>query len=116
MFETILLERDGGVATISLNRPRALNAFDGRMHEELGVAVREAGIERLFTLGELAARAAQAFGRGADAFQDLDALCAELMPLLSPGTTVLVKGSRFMRMERVVNRLVDGADADEGGR
>ena len=87
----------------------------GRMHEELGVAAREAGIERLFTLGELAARAAQAFGRGADAFQDLDALCAQLIPLLSPASTVLVKGSRFMRMERVVNRLVDGAGADEGG-
>jgi 2-(1,2-epoxy-1,2-dihydrophenyl)acetyl-CoA isomerase len=42
LFETILLERDGGVATISLNRPRALNAFDGRMHEELQEALDDA--------------------------------------------------------------------------
>ncbi len=39
MYETILFERDGGVATIALNRPEVLNAFDGRMHEELHEAL-----------------------------------------------------------------------------
>lgn len=86
-----------------------------RLHQELGEAARTAGIERLFTLGELSAHAAQGFGSGARAFQDVDALCGELTPLLGPATTVLVKGSRFMRMERVVQRLLAEAGADGEG-
>ena len=35
MYETILFEKTGGLATIALNRPEVLNAFNGRMHEEL---------------------------------------------------------------------------------
>jgi 2-(1,2-epoxy-1,2-dihydrophenyl)acetyl-CoA isomerase len=35
VYETILFERDGGVATIALNRPEVLNAFNGQMHGEL---------------------------------------------------------------------------------
>ncbi len=41
MYETILLERDGGVATIALNRPDVLNAFNGQMHEEVHAALEE---------------------------------------------------------------------------
>jgi len=35
VYETILFEKTGGLATIALNRPEVLNAFNGRMHEEL---------------------------------------------------------------------------------
>ena len=35
VYETILFGRDGGVATIALNRTKVLNAFNGQMHEEL---------------------------------------------------------------------------------
>ena len=35
LYETILYEKNGGVATIALNRPERLNAFDGKMHEEI---------------------------------------------------------------------------------
>ncbi len=35
MYETILFEKNAGVANVALNRPRKLNAFDGEMHEEL---------------------------------------------------------------------------------
>jgi 2-(1,2-epoxy-1,2-dihydrophenyl)acetyl-CoA isomerase len=42
VYETILCERTGGVATIGLNRPKKLNAFDATMHDELHDALGEA--------------------------------------------------------------------------
>ena len=39
MYETILFEKSDGIANVALNRPKALNAFDGRMHEELQAAL-----------------------------------------------------------------------------
>jgi UDP-N-acetylmuramoyl-tripeptide--D-alanyl-D-alanine ligase len=73
-----------------------------RFHAEIGEAARVAGIERLLTLGELSAHAARAFGAGARHFPRIEDLLAEVENLLAPGATILVKGSRFMRMERVV--------------
>ena len=39
MYETILFEKTDGVASVALNRPKKLNAFDGTMHEELYAAL-----------------------------------------------------------------------------
>jgi len=89
-----------------------LGADAPRLHAELGAEARRAGLEQLLTLGELSAQAAAAFGAPARAFQDVDALCEALLPMLARGTTVLVKGSRFMRMERVVQRLLDEPAAE----
>ena len=72
------------------------------LHAEIGVLAHEAGIDRLFTLGELSAHAAQAFGRNACHFSRIEDLLAEIENLLAPEVTVLIKGSRFMQMERVV--------------
>ncbi len=72
------------------------------LHAESGLLARKAGIDQLFTLGELSAHAAQAFGAGARHFSRIEDLLAEIENALSPETTMLVKGSRFMQMERVV--------------
>jgi len=86
------------------------------LHAQTGEQARRAGIDQLLTLGDLSEAAARAFGDGAQHFRDLDALHAALDRLLSAGTTVLVKGSRFMRMERVVQRLINGeSQPAEGG-
>jgi UDP-N-acetylmuramoyl-tripeptide--D-alanyl-D-alanine ligase len=69
-------------------------------HREIGAYARSKGVARLLALGEAAAHAASAFGPGAEHFSDVDALVAAI-----DGRTVLVKGSRFMRMERVVAAL-----------
>src|SRR5690606_42028776 len=73
------------------------------MHAEVGAYAAQCGIDFLLTLGEASRHAAAAFGDGAEAFDALDALLRRLLAL-RPGH-VLVKGSRSMRMERVVQAL-----------
>jgi UDP-N-acetylmuramoyl-tripeptide--D-alanyl-D-alanine ligase len=74
-------------------------------HREVGAFARAAGIDRLLTTGALAAEAGAAFGPGADHFSNIDALAQHVVAEAGPEVTVLVKGSRFMRMERVVAAL-----------
>ena len=70
------------------------------MHREVGAYAREHGIERLVTLGEASRLAAQAFGEQARACGTVEEVVAALRE--AAPASVLVKGSRFMRMERVV--------------
>jgi UDP-N-acetylmuramoyl-tripeptide--D-alanyl-D-alanine ligase len=73
-----------------------------QFHREIGIAAHELGIEYLFGLGALSADAVQEFGAGARHFTDIEQLHAVLEKELDAQTTVLIKGSRFMKMERVV--------------
>jgi UDP-N-acetylmuramoyl-tripeptide--D-alanyl-D-alanine ligase len=73
-------------------------------HAEVGRYAKDRGIRHVLTLGELAAMTAQAHGQ-AHHHDQVDALCHEAIELLDEVGSVLVKGSRFMKMERVVQRL-----------
>jgi UDP-N-acetylmuramoyl-tripeptide--D-alanyl-D-alanine ligase len=74
-------------------------------HREIGECARAAGVDRLLTLGELTPHAVDAFGPGGEHFDHSEDLVAAIESDLAPEVTVLVKGSRFMRMERVVAAL-----------
>jgi UDP-N-acetylmuramoyl-tripeptide--D-alanyl-D-alanine ligase len=76
-----------------------------QLHQDVGASIRDSGVERLFTIGELSRNAADAFGEGASSYDVLDALISDVVNGLSRDTNVLVKGSRSMRMERVVDAL-----------
>ncbi|GAB4179005.1 MAG: UDP-N-acetylmuramoyl-tripeptide--D-alanyl-D-alanine ligase [Rhodocyclaceae bacterium] len=77
----------------------------GQYHDEVGGYAKSQGVDRLFALGEHAELAARNFGAGGGHFRKFEDLVAALLPELASGTTVLVKGSRFMRMERVADAI-----------
>ena len=91
-----------GKRVLVLGDMAELGELASEMHAQIGQAARNSGIERLLTLGELAQNVCLAFGRGAQHFSRIEDLLAALEPELDADTTVLVKGSRSMRMERVV--------------
>ena len=80
-------------------------------HAEVGCFAAEQGINHILLFGEATRVTAQAAGQCAQHFDSIDALIERLRLLISAQTsaqtTVLVKGSRFMKMERVVNALVE---------
>lgn len=75
-------------------------------HFEIGQYAREAGIEQVFLLGNLVKHTADGFGSNARFFSSLDELNEALDATVRSGMAVLVKGSRFMKMERVVQYLL----------
>ncbi len=77
-------------------------------HREVGSYARERGIDAFFAIGPLTREAVRTFGAQAYHFDDIDALITALRSALQPGATILVKGSRFMQMERVVQALTAG--------
>ncbi|HET9579382.1 MAG TPA: UDP-N-acetylmuramoyl-tripeptide--D-alanyl-D-alanine ligase, partial [Usitatibacter sp.] len=93
-----------------------VGAEGGAFHREIGEYARAAGIDRLFAIGQLTVDTAAAFGRDAEHLASVEELILALrtrLPGARAGLTLLVKGSRFMRMERVVAALTgetpDGA-------
>jgi UDP-N-acetylmuramoyl-tripeptide--D-alanyl-D-alanine ligase len=75
-------------------------------HQEIGAYAKEKNITLVFTLGALAEATTVAFGAGAMHFNDIADLFKHLQSVVQPSDTVLLKGSRFMKMERVVAFLV----------
>lgn len=74
------------------------------LHAEIGAYAAECGIERLYGLGPLSRAACTAFG-SARAFDDPERLVAALADDMEQGVTVLIKGSRAARMERIADGL-----------
>ena len=85
-----------------------------QFHEEVGAYAKSRGIEELFTLGELAQHAARAFGSNGRHFADADSLKQAVDTAVTSKTIVLVKGSRFMKMERVVQHLLGQPEQGQG--
>lgn len=85
----------------------------GQYHDEIGGYAKSQGVDRLFALGDTSQLAVRNFGEGARHFCNVDKLIAAVDKELGPDTTVLVKGSRFMKMERVADALAAPVDPEE---
>ena len=76
-----------------------------QFHAEAGALAREAGIPTMFVLGAQSVHAASAYGDGARHFNEMAALQDAVRNALPTVGSVLVKGSRFMKMEQVVEAI-----------
>ena len=94
-----------------MTNPRAVNAVSlnelQRRWRAVRAGMRERGIDALYALGELAAHAVRAFGEGGRHYVGIETLLVDVGAALGPQVAVLVKGSRFMQMERVVRSFED---------
>ncbi len=75
------------------------------MHENIGEQARLAGIDRMYCLGEHSAKACDKFGENGQSFNEMDVLLTSLKKDVTSDMTILIKGSRTMRMERAVEAL-----------
>jgi len=99
------LARLSGESWLVLGDMKELGDDAAGMHREVGEAARKCGIDRLFGLGDLSRNAVEGFGEHGSWFGSIDALVDELSARLTDSVNVLVKGSRSMHMERVVDAL-----------
>lgn len=86
-----------------------IGEMTGQFHDEVGGYAKSQGIDRLFAFGESSALAVHNFGAGGQHFKKIDDLIEAVLGELAPEATVLVKGSRYMRMERVSAAVADSA-------
>jgi UDP-N-acetylmuramoyl-tripeptide--D-alanyl-D-alanine ligase len=103
-----VLRNLSGPTWLVLGDMAELGASSEDNHAHIGEYARQCGVKRLFALGPLSSRAVETFGAGGEWFPDADSLVRRLQPMLSPGITVLIKGSRINRLERVVQALAGG--------
>ncbi len=82
-----------------------LGASSGSLHYRLGEVIAAAGIDRLYALGEQSRKMVAGYGQGANWFDSPESLLATLRPTLHNDMVILIKGSRFMKMERIVEQL-----------
>ena len=75
------------------------------LHKAVGRAAKVAGIDHLYATGELSRHTVEAFGSNAVWYENVEDLTRDLKGAVSNTSNVLVKGSRSMRMERVVDAL-----------
>jgi UDP-N-acetylmuramoyl-tripeptide--D-alanyl-D-alanine ligase len=109
-----VLAAEGGAKVLLLGDMGEVGERGAEFHLEIGHYARERGIDRLLAVGELSSACVAAFGEGARHFATVEALISAAQAELRPSTTMLVKGSRFMRMERVVQALA-GEPSSAGG-
>lgn len=84
-----------------------LGEWSEQHHQEIGRAARKQGIQILMTCGVQSEFAARAFGHEAKHYRDQNDLVQDLLHHLDSNTTVLVKGSRSSKMEKIVHELLE---------
>ena len=108
-----VLANENGEPWLVLGDMKELGSDSRKMHAELGDAARSLGVKRLFAVGDASTATVDAFGDMAVHFNTREGLIEALRSQLKPGVSCLVKGSRSMGMEHVVNAISNGFEYPE---
>jgi len=100
-----VLRNSGGETILVLGDMAELGDAATMIHRRVGELAKRYEITRLFTLGKLAKHASTGYGKGARHYDDVQVLIEDLIDCLNSDVTVLVKGSRVMKMETVVEGI-----------
>jgi UDP-N-acetylmuramoyl-tripeptide--D-alanyl-D-alanine ligase len=82
-----------------------LGAESEHLHSQMGADAKNAGIQRLWTVGVQSKNAGETFGAGAQHFDNIAALEAMLKQDITQDVTCLIKGSRFMQLDKLADSL-----------
>lgn len=96
-----------GQKTVVLGDMFELGDDAPRFHREIGQEIKRLGISSFYGVGALTEHAVQAFGEKGKHFENKASLIQELKPALNRNQTILIKGSRGMKMEEVVQALME---------
>jgi UDP-N-acetylmuramoyl-tripeptide--D-alanyl-D-alanine ligase len=102
-----VLSQYKGCKMLVLGDMGELGAGAAEFHSSAGLAAKHAGVDILLTVGPLSKHAAIAFGEPQHAFTDMEELIGEVKKRFSRIDVMLVKASRSMRMERLVNTIIN---------
>ena len=105
-----VLKQLGGDTLLVLGDMGEVGDNGAQFHHEIGEYARACGISALFLLGDQVQHSAAGFGHAAQYFRDIQQLLSALDARVNKDSKVLIKGSRFMKMERVVAHLLNGTD------
>lgn len=94
-----------GPKILVLGDMKELGAEAPRLHHQMGVEAKTLGIDQVFCLGEWTPYTVEGYGSSAKHYTSKQDLIQALSPLLTPESTVLIKGSRGMKMEEIVRAL-----------
>ena len=102
-----ILNKHPSPAWLVLGDMNELGSQSIQFHKQAGKRAQEIGVERLWAIGKLSKHAVEAFGKNAQHFETHEDLVKSIRNqlFLSPQATILIKGSRGMQMEKVVNAL-----------
>jgi UDP-N-acetylmuramoyl-tripeptide--D-alanyl-D-alanine ligase len=88
-----------------------LGADSEHIHSQMGTDAKKAGVERLWTVGVQSENACETFGNGAQHFDDLVELEVMLKQAITKDVTCLIKGSRFMKLDKLADSLAEEGKA-----
>jgi UDP-N-acetylmuramoyl-tripeptide--D-alanyl-D-alanine ligase len=115
VLETLRLSQPPGRRVLVMGDMLELGPLEAALHREAGKRAVAAGVGALFAIGPLSKNAADAARRGGlpivQHWPDSARAAAEIGAALEPGDLVVVKGSRGMHLERVVQALTSVAGA-----